>query len=262
MFYFSLTCMVSISSCKRVNDTKLEVREVNLEKHDASIILQEPTIMEPGPIIESVTVDFTNKKGVFLDSIQLHYCDSYYDHESFFHFYYKGKRYTQEIYFAGTDDHFSIKHMSKDKYLDIVYENNSASGQGCLAQDIFIFDPVLKKYMRNDILSAECYISYNHKYNVYSGYSRGSGQAGPWYYYLYKIQKDTISMIESLSVESNVICLDSLCNERMLNTKYTHFCMGDTIVYENIDESKVNANIWMSKYFNPNIRCQFIKRDK
>ena len=57
MFYFSLTCMVSISSCKRVNDTKLEAREVNLEKHDASIILQEPTIMETGPIIESVTLD-------------------------------------------------------------------------------------------------------------------------------------------------------------------------------------------------------------
>ncbi|MBK9255388.1 MAG: hypothetical protein IPM42_07875 [Saprospiraceae bacterium] len=247
-----------------MNDTKTEVPVVNWDTAVTQIIIQEaPTnSTDKNPEILSVTFDFTSKKGVFLDSIQLYRCDSNDDYESFFHFYHKGKRYTQEIYFAGIDDHFSIKHMNKNKYLDIVYKNISASGQGCLSQDIFVFDPVLKKYLRNGHLSTECYLSYNHKHNVYSGYSRGGGQTGPWHYYLFKLQKDTISIFESLTLERNVTCLDSLCNDVIINWKYTHFCKGDTIVYENLDKSKVNENIWMSQSYNPNTRCQFIKRNK
>ncbi len=262
MFCFSLTCMVSISSCKQANDNKTEVQEVNMDVPDESLVVQEAAITETDAKIESATIDFTSKKDVFLDSIQLYYCDSYYDHESFFHFYYKGERYTQEIYFAGIDDNFSIKHMNKDKYLDIVYENSSASGQGCLAQDIFIFDHVLKKYLRNDILSAGCYIGYNHKYDVYSGYSRGSGQMGPWYFNLFKLQRDTISVFESLLEESEVIFTDPDSLNRMIKMKYTHFCHGDTIIYEGLDEFDVNKDIWMSQVYDPNTRCQFIKQDR
>ena len=166
---YHIIFILNIISCKQVKDPKTKVPTVNLDTSEKLIKVQEAAITETDAKIESATIDFTSKKDVFLDSIQLYYCDSYYDHESFFHFYYKGERYTQEIYFAGTDDNFSIKYMNKDKYLDIVYENSSVSGQGCLAQDIFIFDPVLKKYMRNEYLSAECYLSYNKKFDVYSG---------------------------------------------------------------------------------------------
>lgn len=262
MFCFSLTCMVSISSCKQANDNKTEVQEVNMDVPDESLVVQEAAITETDAKIESATIDFTSKKDVFLDSIQLYYCDSYYDHESFFHFYYKGERYTQEIYFAGIDDNFSIKHMNKDKYLDIVYENSSASGQGCLAQDIFIFDHVLKKYLRNEVLSTECYLKYNVKYNVYSSYSRGGGQTGPWSFALYKLRRDSLHCFESLFEERIVTCLDSLCYNTEISWNYTHYCKGDSTVYKDLDKSDVFVNMYMSDYYDPSVRCQFMNQAK
>jgi hypothetical protein len=261
VFCICLICIFSIHSCKQVNDTKLEDQSFTKDTTQNTAKIQNETDNTTEEItkIQSVTFDFTSKKDIFLDSIQLYTCDSNDDYESFFHFYYKGERYTQDIYFNNIKDHFTFTHMDKDKYLDIVYQN--ISGQGCLSQDIFIFDPILKKYLRNGHLSFECYLSYNHQYNIYSGYSRGGGQTGPWYYYLFTLKKDTISIFESLTKERNVTCLDSLCNDIIINWKYTHFCNGDTIVYVNLDKSEVNENIWMSKSFNPDTSCQFIKRN-
>lgn len=255
---------MNISSCKPVIDTEPE-NQLFIQNTTQNITKIQDELADTSEYsikVQSTTFNFDSKKGVFLDSIQLYRCDSDVDYESFFHFYYKGKRYTQEIYFSGIKDHFSFVHMNKDKYLDIVYKNISVSGQGCLSQDIFIFDPIIKKYMRNGYLSAECYLSYNHKYNVYSSYSRGSGQAGPWYYYLFMLQKDTISIFESLNVERIVTCLDSLCNNAEISWNYTHYCNGDTTFYENFDKLMVVEYVWMSGIYDPSKKCQFIKQDQ
>jgi hypothetical protein len=143
--------------------------------------------------------------------------------------------------------------MSKDKYLDIVYKN--ISGQGCLQQDIFLFDPGSKKYLRNEVLSKECYLSYNDKYDIYSGYSRGSGQTGPWSFALYKLRGDSLHFFESLFEERIVTCLDSLCYNAEINWNYTHYCHGDTTFYENFDESKVVKYIWMSEIYDTSKKC-------
>lgn len=81
-------------------------------------------------------------------------CDSNDDYESFFHFYFKGKRYTQEIYFSGIEDRFSFVHMNKDKHLDIIYENISVSGQGWWVSNIFLLEPKSKKYILKNVLSS------------------------------------------------------------------------------------------------------------
>jgi len=265
-------CILSISSCKPVNDTKPEDQSITQDTtQNTAKIQNEPANTTEGFIkIQFITLDCTSKKGVFLDSIQLYICDSNDGYESFFHFYYKGKRYTQEIYFSDINDHFTFAHMNKDKYLDIIYKNTANTGQGCLSQDIFIFDSVSKKYMRNGPLSIECYLSYNHKYDVYSGYSRGSGQGGPWIFQLYKFKNDSLYCFESLYEEKIVTCIDSLgnkvenslCNNPEISWKYTHYCHGDSTVYKNLDKSEVFVNMYMSEYYDPSARCQFMNQTK
>lgn len=117
MFCFSLTCMVSISSCKRVNETKPENQSITQDttQNTAKVQNEPVNITESSINIQSTTFDFTHKKGVFLASIQLYSCETRDgEDEYFFHFYFKDSRYSYEIYFSPTYyGTFSFDYMNK-----------------------------------------------------------------------------------------------------------------------------------------------------
>ena len=264
-FCISLFCIASISSCKQDNDNKPEVQSITQDTTQNTVKIQNElvNITDDTVNIDSITFDFTHKKGVFLDSIQLYSCEtSDGENEYFFHFYCKDSRYSYEIYFSPTYyGKFSFDHMNKDKYLDLVFDNPGQSGQGWWVSNIFLLEPKSKKYILKNVLSSPGNIKYNRKFDVYSGYSRGSGQAGPWTYGLFKYENDSLICFESLFTEREVICLDPLCSKYRLDWKYTHFCNGDTVVYKNLKESEVRYHIDMCKYFKPNLSCQFISSE-
>lgn len=61
IFCIRLACISNFSSCKQVEDPKTKVPTVNLDTSETLIKVQEVQIMNKGPVIESITFDFTSK---------------------------------------------------------------------------------------------------------------------------------------------------------------------------------------------------------
>lgn len=174
-----------------------------------------------------------NRDSVFLDSIICHiniqdstWIDSltfYYDGHSYVNTY-PNLSYSRTI----DTNNFQFLQWNNDSFLDLSYYSN-ASGQGCFNSEIFLYNPDLGIYKHSITLSEECSLTFNPKLNIYSTYSRGGGQSGPWSYEIFSYEKEKKYLIERLLIEKDYVEQ----NEKFKWT-ITHYYNGKTHTYKYI----------------------------
>lgn len=187
-----------------------------------------------------------NNNEIFLDSAVFFFkCSEFPFSVDSLLFYYKDKSYKVSEEFISyrqglNESFFLVKHFNKDNFVDIYYPS-LGSGNGCQSDEIFLYNKKLHQYYYAKQLGSECYLDYNHEFDIYSSYSRGSGTKGPWYYEIFKYNKKEKVVLESVLVE-RIIKDDS----NNYSWKINHFYNNKNHIYrynviDYFESTKINS---------------------
>lgn len=192
LYYLLLALFLAVSCKERENKVKINISAV--ANATSKIRTSKIAFNRDSVFLDSIICHFNNQDSFWVDSIT---------------FYNEGHSYVNTNPNISYRDEFGANNFhflqwNNDSFLDLSYHSGS-SGQGCFNEEIYLYNPTLCRYDHNVQLSEECSLTFNPKLNIYSTYSRGGGQSGPWSYEIFKLNNKKIIIIESLQIEKETV---------------------------------------------------------